>query len=317
MDDFLNELRAAPSAEFSDRLRRRLDRQRMAPLRSLSLRGAAIAALLLAAVLIAGPGLGVSAGSLLDFFNIRSFTPVRVDLDRDPFGGLLDTRRLIGRQVRWVTPQPHLMRVTDLAEGEREAGMTVRRPARLPAGFALAGVHVMAASSVEIVTDAALMRNALKLAGMTDLVLPAGFDHQRISISQPPVLSQTFRNETGDRIELIELQSPSIAVPGEFDLGLLVEIALRFAGMPAPDARSLARSVDWRTSLAVPVPASFRAAGHVKVNGTPALLIETTAPQRPARQLKSALFWSAEGRIFGLISTLPASDLPVIANSLN
>lgn len=89
----------------------------------------------------------------------------------------------------------------------------------------------------------------------------------------PPVVRTIYRN-SDSRIELMQARSPEVSFPRELDLPVLAEIGLRILGLDREEAYRLAWSVDWRSTLLVPVPVNAAAYREVDVAGQQGLLIE-------------------------------------------
>ena len=54
-------------------------------------------------------------------------------------------------------------------------------------------------------------------------------------------------------ISLIELPSPVVSAPQEIDPAQIAQVALQFMGMNANDAANFTQTVDWTSTLVLPV----------------------------------------------------------------
>ena len=54
-------------------------------------------------------------------------------------------------------------------------------------------------------------------------------------------------------ISLVELPSPIVSAPQEIDPAQIAQVALQFLGMNANDAASFTQTVDWTSTLVLPV----------------------------------------------------------------
>ena len=77
------------------------------------------------------------------------------------------------------------------------------------------------------------------------------------------------------RVMLLQGRSPVATLPEGVDLASLAEIGLRVMGLESAEAHRFANSVDWRTTLIVPVPADIATFRQIDVQGNPGLIIET------------------------------------------
>ena len=101
-------------------------------------------------------------------------------------------------------------------------------------------------------------------------------------------------------ISLIELPSPVVSAPQEIDPAQIAQVALQFLGMNANDAASFTQTVDWTSTLVLPVIRGKSLYEQVHVNGNEAALI------RPANQAISghfSLMWVDNGIVYGLSGT--------------
>jgi hypothetical protein len=101
-------------------------------------------------------------------------------------------------------------------------------------------------------------------------------------------------------ISLIQLPSPVVSAPQEIDPAQIAQVALQFLGMNANDAASFTQTVDWTSTLVLPVIRGKSQYEQVHVNGNEAALL------RPANQAKSgsfSLMWVDHGIVYGLSGT--------------
>jgi hypothetical protein len=71
----------------------------------------------------------------------------------------------------------------------------------------------------------------------------------------------------------MQSNSPEIAIPPGVDIVELAEVGLRVLGLDAGEARHIATSTDWRSTLLVPVPLNASTFRQVTVRGNQGLLI--------------------------------------------
>ena len=118
----------------------------------------------------------------------------------------------------------------------------------------------------------------------------------------------------------MQAQSPEVSLPPGLDLQRLGEIGLRVLGVEAAEARRVATSIDWRTTLVVPVVASATRFQQVDVNGARGLLLETTQTQTPGSTDDGpghALLWTRDGRVYALVGHLDSVDMVQMAQSVH
>jgi Domain of unknown function (DUF4367) len=84
--------------------------------------------------------------------------------------------------------------------------------------------------------------------------------------------------------------------------------------MPATQARQFSQSIDWRTTLVLPIPTSVVSYETVNVDGAQGTLMKTNARHRtdPAY----VLVWVKGGIIYALMTTGDDNSAIQLANSL-
>lgn len=331
MDDkFLYGLRGDPRPGFGDDLRRRLAEQSPAVVagpgrrrRWLSaprLAGAAAAAAVLALVL--SPSLRASAQGFLDLFRVHTFAAVTIDPARlDQLKSFeVDPRTLLGTPRMVKDPGPPSV-FTDTPGAQAAAGYALRMPTDVPWAMRPDTLRVHGDTREEVHVDTAHLRSLMASLAIDDVSVPAGLDGADVSVHVAPIVGATYRH---DDSAVIFLQSPSpeMTLPHGVDLARLGAIGLRIAGLSKGDAERFAQSVDWRSTLLVPIPANASSYRQVEVHGQKGLLVSVDpGASRSVRgrwhHAGSQLLWAEGGRVYALVSsTVSDVDLMRMANSV-
>jgi hypothetical protein len=321
MDDkFLQEHRREPAAGFARRLRARLDAQDE-PTRAFAWRPlmAAAAGIAVVAALFAFPAVRAGAQSMLDLFRVRSFVAVPFDADR--FEKLRtvdhDNAMLIfdHKQVIQEPGQPQVQ--PSAAAASALVGYTVETPSYLPKGLAADTVTVGGEGRVRLGVNTSRLRELLATLDLRDVEVPAGLDGQDIEVHMHPVVSQRFVSERR-HLTLIQARSPEVSLPTGLDLARMGEMGLRILGLDPGEARRIASTVDWRSTLLVPVPMNASSFRSVTVNGNPGLLVTKVRKDKEGRQRDagSVVMWTVGDRVFALEGNGENSDLMQVAESV-
>jgi len=326
MDDrFLHDARREPRPEFARELRGRLRELEAAtpPRRSwLAPALSAAAAALLVASLFLFPSLRASAQAMLDLFRVREFTVVQVDADfvqrlRDRH---VDPQTLMGDQVtRLETPGPDRI-FTAVEPAAAAAGFAPQRATILPRGLALDTVRVHGEERTRVVIDTRPLRQLMDAFDIHDLTVPAGVEGRDAEVRLPTVLIQHFRGRGTAEAALVEAASPEVSLPAGVDLQRFGEIGLRLLGIEADEAHRLARSIDWGSTLVVPVVAKATSFQQVTVNGARGIYLETTGegPHEGGREHGpgGAVLWTRDGRVHALVGALDRVAMLQMAESV-
>jgi hypothetical protein len=190
------------------------------------------------------------------------------------------------------------------AAASQAAGFTVRTIGELGAPQK---ILVNGEAGYQMTLNRDRMQAILQEAGRSDIQLPAAIDGALVAIHIPRNVITSYGNcpqrargphpaapEAADNcVFLMEAPSPTISVPPNLPLAQVAEAALEMAGMSPAEARSFCQTVDWSSTLVVPVPAqgSYQT---VDVDGVSGTLISLPNLRR------YSLMWVKGGIIYSL-----------------
>jgi len=202
-------------------------------------------------------------------------------------------------------------------EAGAAAGIQVRLPAWMPAGWDIQAPAIKAGAekAARVTIDTARVGQILTSLGIEDETLPESINGKAVNLHIPPMVDVKWTHN-GQEIELIQSPSPQVQFPAGTDLAALGEIGLRILGMSRSDAYRFAQTIDWRTTLLVPLPTNVVGFSEVNVQGSTGLMIGMVVPQGGRRYGGSMLLWSANDRVFALRGTIAAPDLVEIAQTI-
>ena len=331
-DQFLRDLKTQPSSEFAARLRATLRAvppnavARVAPAAVIKKWFAAAASIALVGLVFTLPPVQAAAEAFLDFFRVKQFTGVQFDPERlqslESSG--FSPEAIFGKVEPLTTPQEPVS-YASAADAGAAAGIRVRTPAWIPSGFSSTGFMASSEMAARITINTAGLQAVLDTLGLPDVELPEGLDGQTATVRLPPIVTQTFVNRdpmvkdrTGEIIErtvhVIQAQSPDVSFPAGLDLSKLAYAGLRVLGMSRDEAYRMSTTIDWRTTLIVPVPSKAVAYRPLNVAGNEGLLIEGLAAGE--RFPGGVLMWSAGGETFAVAGAVGGQELLEIAQTL-
>jgi hypothetical protein len=111
---------------------------------------------------------------------------------------------------------------------------------------------------------------------------------------------------------LVQAPSPTVNVPPELNMSEIAEAALQLAGMTPAEAHSFCQTVDWSSTMVVPIPRNTSSYETVRVDGVEGTLITETFPQGN----RYSLLWIKNGVIHSLAGHGNSSDALTLAASL-
>jgi Putative zinc-finger len=224
-----------------------------------------------------------------------------------------------------VTADEKSQKVATRDEAAKLAGFPVRLPSALldAPTFEVSGVH---AFHMNVERDR--LQDILDQAGRTDLILPASLENAQISVQIPRTVEVEYscKNEeqaqtneapaassTANKkpcVAMIEAPSPEINVPSDLNLQQVAETALQVAGMSAVQARQFCQTIDWRSTLILPIPPSVRDYKTVTVDG-----VQGTLMLSRYSDPNYFLIWVKNGIIYAMFGNGDANQAIQLANS--
>ena len=84
--------------------------------------------------------------------------------------------------------------------------------------------------------------------------MPEGLDGAVVSVRMSPAIFALYKRGQ-DEFRFAQARAPEITLPEGLDLPRLGALGLQLAGLSAEEARLFARTIDWRSTVLVPVPA--------------------------------------------------------------
>ncbi len=293
-----------------------------------------VPALLVLTMIMAFPGARAFASQLLDLFRVQQVTVLPIDATgieklngNDALGKQMS--QLISSSVKTTKEPGKPVDASDAKQASQLAGFAVR----LPDGMTPSRINVMNGSAFTLTVDRAKAQALLKEAGRSDLVLPDSIDGAEISVDIPAGVSTDYGTcpapsadgdpnmRPGSRGRLYadcvifaQIPSPTVTAPPSVNVPQLAQIALEFTGMSSDQAKAFTDSVDWTSTLVVPIPKNAATYEQVTVDGVKGTLIQRPADDAP----QFVLIWIKNGIIY-TIGGLGSNSQQAIdmANSLH
>jgi anti-sigma factor RsiW len=280
------------------------------------------------------------AGQFLGLFRVEQIQVV--SLDTSGLGALAENAtlseqisQLFADNVNVVHEPANPVVVASLDEASAMTGFTVRT---LSAGSVRSVITVRDRMAFEVTADRDRAQAILDEAGRSDLVLPESLDGATVSVEVPtgatvaygecptgteaefaydpdsPAERPTGRGSFRSCVLFAQIPSPTVNAPADLDVGQLAEVALQFAGMTAEEAHDFSQTVDWTSTLVVPLPREAAAYEQVQVDGvTGTLVYEQRASN--AEQMYM-LMWVKDGVVYGLQAFGLRGEVLALANSV-
>ena len=166
--------------------------------------------------------------------------------------------------------------------------------------------------------------------GRSDLQLPSSIDGALVAVHIPKAVAAVYGQcpqpgknnaqkppsvaDLAGCVMLAEVPSPTVSVPPELNVQQLATLALEAAGMSAQDAQAFCETVDWTSTLVVPIPRDAGSYETTSVDGVQGTLITLRgwAHGMPGY----SLLWVKSGIIYSLTGFGSADQAVRLADSL-
>ncbi len=280
-----------------------------------------LAMVALLALVLGVPQMRAWAGQFLGLFRVQQVTVLPIDTS-----GLsqLSGNSALGSQIAnllssslTVTKQPGQPQVAaDASEASQLAGFSLRLPSSQTTTPVLTVQDGMA---FQFLVDGQRVQDLLNAAGRSDLVLPSSINGATVKVTIPAGVSASYgdcpaistevtglglNNSRGGAsgraylncVVLAEIPSPTVLTPPDVDLTQLAELGMQFTGMTASQAKVFAQSVNWTSTLVIPVPINAATYQQVQVDGVTGTLIQRPPDDAP----QYVLIWVKNGIIYAI-----------------
>jgi hypothetical protein len=306
--------------------------------------GLAAAAVILAVLVGVGP-VRLLAQRVLAMLRVQKITVVSIDPTTLMSGSEPDSRpyKLINQffadnVVVTIDPgKPEV--VPSVTKAAQLAGYPIRTVANLGAPQRL---EVNGETAFQMTVNRDRVETLLDEIGRSDIRIPESANGALVAVHIPKIVfsmygdcpvrrrsgnsnSQSRAEELSERkmermadtkntncTYLVQAPSPTVSVPPELNMSEIAEAALQLAGMSPAQAHSFCQTVDWSSTLVVPIPRNSSSSENVSVDGVEGTLITETLSEGN----RYSLLWIKHGVIHSLMGHGSSSDALTLAASL-
>lgn len=281
-----------------------------------------IAAIAAVAIVLAGSlalaPVRAFASDLLAVFRVERFVVVNVDDARveelQAAFESLESEELIFGETETIREAGEPVEVGSIADAEAQVGISLRTPEGYgePSNIAVDG-----ASQTTITPDVEAMRQVYSAVGLDPEILPAEIDGQTFEVIKEPTAYMTYETEDNSFV-LMQSEAPTTIVPDGVDTDALAIAVLQLLGMSESEAQTMAASIDFSTTLLLPIPTSdVELVREVSVDGTTGIMFEGDWDEETRGQ-GAMLMWQKNG-VVTIVATEDAATTTVldVAASLN
>lgn len=239
------------------------------------------------------------ASDLLGMFRVERFVVVEVDEERlDAIFQLIDEDSFFG-EMEMIEEPAEPVEAASVEEAAGLAGLTPRLPAELGAPTS---IMVEFGSTMEYTPSVEDLRLIFTGLEMDPNILPDTIDGQTFTIQTFPGIGVAYEE---DGVMLFQGLSPVMDAPEGVDAEALGSAMLQLMGMSAEEAARMSDSIDWTTTLVLPIPSSeLDSFQEVEVDGVSGLAFTGQDwYDEEAQEWHSGgagVMWQKDGRIYML-----------------
>jgi len=292
----------------------------------------ALGVVALLAVAMLFPQVRAIGSSFLGLFRVEQFTIVQVDPENieEQLGSSSNFEYLLSEDVQ-VEEFGEMQEVVSKEEASSLAGFEVRLPA---AAVGEEQIVVQPGARATLLIDLPKVRALLDELGISELNLPGELDGAEVSMELPVAVAAGFGNcevtpdmireadvdpdgplpDLSECVTLTQFPSPEISAPPGLDIARIGQAFLQVLGMTPEEAAQFSQTVDWTTTLVIPIPRYGTDYQEVLVDGVEGTLIMQSQRSEFPHYL---LIWINDGIVYALTGPGNPQSALELANSMD
>ena len=296
-----------------------------------------LAAVIVVAIALSFPSVQALASGFLGLFRVQQVAVLPLDMTNikdgryDPTLGQAITQ-IISSQVKYTREPGKPQDVANPAEAARLAGFKPRLSS--DSNQSISRLTVQPGMAFEGTFDQSLVLQVLKGVGKGDLTLPPGLDGAVIKVNVPDAITTAYGRcryntdpasssasdepslDIGDKcLLLVQFLSPTVETPPDLPVNKLAEIGLQVLGSSPDQAARIAQSIDWMTTLVIPIPRGQMDSRTVTVDNEQGSLLVQRATETSMNP-GYTLVWVKNGIVYAVIGGGDPAAGIALGNSL-
>ncbi|MGH2543192.1 MAG: hypothetical protein ACRDIB_10355, partial [Ardenticatenaceae bacterium] len=245
-----------------------------------------VAAVLVLALTLALPPMRALAQEFLALFRVQQITVVSVDPAN--LNGMLGSSSQLEQVLSEDVAIEEVGQMEEVASAG-EAGVLAGIPVRLPTAWEdQSSLYVQPGGHISLDVNLDRARALLAAINRTDIVLPDSLEGATITAEIPRAVMATQGGcrpsqlsepdiEQGRLREgcalFVQLASPTVSAPPALPVAALGQAFLQVMGMSPEEAARFGETLDWSTTLVLPIPRYGTSYREVQVDGVTGTLI--------------------------------------------
>jgi len=266
------------------------------------------------------------ANTFLGLFRVEQVRVVELSVQNMPgqLGSSSQFEYIMSNDVH-IQERGKPQEVSSPEEASALAGIPVRLPTHIEGQETL---EVLPGGDVTFNVDLEQIRTVLRDIGRADIELPDSLDGATVFVDIQAGVQAKYgecefnleehlkSHQTArglDCTTFLQIPSPTVSAPPGLDIVQIGEAFLQVTGMSPEEAADFARSVDWTTTLVIPVPRYGSEHEEVQVDGVTGTLIQQYGYKMDDGYI---LIWVKDGILYALSGPGDSTAALEIASSL-
>lgn len=259
--------------------------------------------LFLVAIFFSFPAVRAAASDFLGLFRVQKFAAISVSPEQIAILQRVAEEGLTPGEMEILQAPGDPNPVSTLEEASSITGWEVHGLTGLGTPQE---IYVGEGSHGRLTIDLAGSRAILAASGVDPTLLPDSLDGQQVQVTTFATVEQHWPDGTW----LLQTGSPIVTYPDGLDPVVLGQAYLQVLGMQEAEAQRLAQSIDWTSTLLLPVPRDLASFNEVTVNGQSSLALSSLDGQH------RIILWQQAGVVYLLSGTGSLAELVSLANTL-
>ena len=257
------------------------------------------------AILMAFPSVRAAAGEFLGLFRVQTFAPISVSTQQL---ALLEQLGEEGLEPGEFVVTEEIGEPETVDSPEEAAALAGYTPKELPNRGELIRTYMMSGGAGHLIVDLAGARAIVEAAGADPLLLPDSLNGARVDVTVHDSVGLLY--DSG--VMLVQTPSPDVNYPADVNPTVLGEALLQVLGTEPGEARRIAESIDWTSTLLLPIPQSLGTYREANVNGVVGVVLEPFDADAEA-----AVVWQKDGMVYMMrAGRLSVDELLALANTV-
>lgn len=265
---------------------------------------AVAAFLLLLGLLFAFPAVRTIASDFLGLFRVQKFAAISISPQQLALLRRIEQEGIMPGQVELLRQPDPTVAIATLDEAARRANLP--HPLTIARRGAPDTIFVLDGGAARLTIDLAGLRALLQTAGGDPTLLPDSLDGAQINVTVYPGIEQDW----ADGLWFLQMPIPLVQYPDGLDPLPMAQAMLQALGMSPSEAERLSGTIDWTSTLLIPIPADIATFNEVSIEDSSGLALSSLDGQN------GVLIWQQADVIYVLAGPMNTADLLSLTHSL-